>query len=561
MREYLQFNKQMSRYTKSMPESRRFVRLPTLPSWEKLLSRLYVLPDVAVDRNALRLELLGLISNESVSLAQLYSRLCVFLPRISGCEGAIIGSLGEDGFEIFASNLSPKKTQFFIESKTIQKLAKPEHYYFNKRAPGSMEIDQKLVTNFHILSVGSSHGRQLYLLCVSTRAISGDSSRVLEVIKQVLGLRLNLQSSNQNLRQQETKMATLTQQLGEGMAVLGSDLRITLWNRALQRLTGFKTKDALGQPINELLLRADQVDWFELIAEQAKNRGPGHSSADFEITTKDGDRRWISCLASIYKNDAGVLEQIVLVARDISHSKTLEQKKNEFISIATHELRTPLTAIKGYLSLLERKNSNLTEKQISYLAQATKASNRLVGLAEDLLKVVQIEQDRIQFKPQVVHVLPLIKKIVRDFKPKAQSKGVTLSLSKPIGSDALRLDPERTEQIFSNLIDNAIKYTQQGTVKISFEEVGERNDQKRHLVVNIRDTGIGIGLKSIEEVFEKFHRAHRPEQSKEQGAGLGLYIVKSFVEKQRGTITVKSRVGKGTHFAVSFPLDQGRSKG
>jgi len=538
-----------------MTETPRFARLPVLPSWENLLARLYVLPDAVVDRKALRLELIGLASNESVSLNQLFSRLCVFLPKITDCEGVVIWRRNKDGGEVIASNLSPKKSQSLISSRSVLRLAKDRHHFFNRRSPLALQINKKVISYYHLFSVGVLNQENHFLLSLSSKPVASETARVFEVIKQILSLRLKNDGLSQNLSQQETKLANLTQQLGEGMAVLDQGLRIVLWNRALQNLTGFKAGDVLGKPFDQILPRSSQADWLTNLVAQSKTKAAAHLSADFEVTTKEGENRWVSCLVSAYKNNVGAIEQIVIVARDVSHAKNLEKQKNEFISIATHELRTPLTAVRGYLNLLERNNNNLTDKQRSYLAQAIKASDRLAGLAEDLLKVVQIEQDRIQFKPESVHIWPLIKKIVRDFKPRASAKGLTLSLSRPTGSDLLRLDPERIEQVFANLIDNALKYTDQGSVKIFFEEVAARNSQQRSLVINVRDTGIGIGLKNTEEVFRKFHRVHRPEQSKEQGAGLGLYIVKSFVEKQGGTITVKSRVGKGTHFAVTFPFE------
>ncbi|MEK7535093.1 MAG: ATP-binding protein [Patescibacteria group bacterium] len=541
-----------------MTEDRRLVRLPALPSWDKLMSRLYILPETAVDQKALRLELLGLISNESVSLSQLYGRLCVFLPKITGCEGIIIWEVSSLGNQIVATNLSPKKALRCIETRAIQKIARPDHYYFNRNTPVSLQINQKVISHCHVLSLGGYGDQYYYLLSVSSRTISNETSRVFEVIRQIMRLRLSNSQLEQNYHQQSTTIANLTSQLGEGMAMTDSSLRVTLWNRSMQRLTGFRTSEAINRPLETILRRIGQLDWLAVLIGESNGPEPRHIGADFEILTKEGENRWVSCLVTIYKNRSGVFEQAVLVARDISHKKSLEQKKNEFISIATHELRTPLTAIKGYLNLLDRNNNNLTEKQLSYLSQATKASNRLGRLAEDLLRVNQIDQDRIQFKPQSIHLFPTLKKVVRDFKPKAAAKGVTLSLTNSKLRDNVRLDPERTEQIFANLIDNATKYTETGSIKVWLESVSNRQGLDSRLVVNIRDTGIGIGIKNIEEIFEKFHRAHRPEQSREQGAGLGLYIVKSFVEKQNGTITVKSRVGKGTHFAVAFSLEQAK---
>ena len=543
-------------YTGSMSEDRRFVRLPTLPSWEKLLSRLYILPEAAFDQKALQLELLGVISNVSVTLPQLFAQLCVFLPKITRCEGVVIWGVGAQGNQIVGTNLSPKKALRCIEARGIQRISKPDHYYFNRSSPMALQIRQKQITNCHIMSLGEFDGLHYYLLSVSSRPISGETSRVFEVVRQALGVRLKNSQLELNYQQQVTKITNLTSQLGEGMVMTDSTLHVAMWNRSMHRLTGFRASEAINRPFEQVFRRANQLDWLTILAGETNGSEPKHVSADFEIFTKDGERRWVSCLVTVYKNRAGIFEQAVLVARDISHKKSLEQKKNEFISIATHELRTPLTAIKGYLNLLERKSENLTEKQLSYLSQATKASNRLGRLAEDLLRVNQIDQDRIQFKPTSIHLFPILKKVVRDFKPKAAAKGVTLSLTNSKLNDNVRLDPERTEQIFANLIDNATKYTEQGAIKVWMETSEDRQSSDPQLTINIRDTGIGIGVKNIEEIFEKFHRAHRPEQSREQGAGLGLYIVKSFVEKQNGTITVKSRVGKGTHFVVAFPLEQ-----
>lgn len=545
-------------YTGVMTEDRRFVRLPNLPTWEKLLSRLYILPEAAVDQKALRLELLGAISNESVTLSQLYAQLCVFLPKITRCEGVVIWGVGALGAQIVGTNLSPKKALRCIETRSIQRLAKPNHYHFNKNSPLALQINQQSITNCHVMSLGEFDGQYYYLLSLSSRSISSETSRALEVIRQVLGLRLKNSQLELSLQQEIAKISNLTRGLGEGMVTTNGTLQVEMWNRSMHRLTGYRASEAIGHPFERVFRRAGQPDWLTILAGEQNSLEPKHVSADFEILTKDGERRWVSCLVTIYKNRAGTFEQAVLVARNISHKKSLERKKNEFISIATHELRTPLTAVKGYLNLLERKSDNLTDKQLSYLSQATKASNRLGRLAEDLLRVNQIDQDRIQFKPQHIHIFPLLKKVVRDFKPKAASKGVTLSLTNSKLPDCVRLDPERTEQIFANLIDNATKYTEQGAIKVWAELNEGRQNSESWVTINIRDTGIGIDVKNIEEIFEKFHRAHRPEQSREQGAGLGLYIVKSFVEKQNGTITVKSRVGKGTHFAIAFPLEQAK---
>lgn len=545
----------MSRYTKRMGNQSRYVRLPVLPSWEKLLSRLYVLPDTHADRKSVRLELLGILSNSNVTVRQLLSRLCVVLPKIGDCDAVIIVTKSAQGITEQASTMSRRKTDEILSIRALKRHLEPRSTAFNRRLGTHVQLGgSKKLDHYHFMFLGEWSGQELYLIASTTQGISGETARALEVIGQVVGLRLESVRLAAELASQRTKLSNLTQQLGEGMMVLDNNLNITLWNRSLQKLTGYKPNEVVGRNYQEAFRRLDKPDWLkEALEEKSGEKGPKHLTLDFEIATNQGSR-WVSVVVSAFSNDESVLDQIVLIARDISHSKHLEQKKNEFISIATHELRTPLTAIKGYLSLLERDKEALSEKQINYIDQATKATHRLVRLAEDLLKVVQIEQGRLQVHPTAFQLFPLLKKIVRDFKPRAASKGLTLSLNKPSFSTPVLLDPERTEQIFANLIDNALKYTHQGSVKISMEIIDKGLQNRSSLATHIRDTGIGIGSKNIEEIFEKFHRVHRLEQSREQGAGLGLYIVRSFIEKQGGMISVKSREGKGTVFTVTVPL-------
>lgn len=538
-----------------MTNDQKIARFPNLPSWEKLLAKLSVLPESENDRKTLRLELIGLLASRNLDSNQALFKVCTFLPKITSCEGIVILRLKSKPLEasIISTNLSDKKANQYLTHRGIIRNFQSSSNIFNRKLSGEYKINKKQMRNYHLLEIFREEIYSIVLMLVSSNPLTSEATKTLEVVQDVFRNKAENEKLKIDLQFQTEKFANITQQLGEGMVMLDQNLKIVLWNKSIQRLTGYKTEEAIGRKIEATLVRSGNKEWFNNVLTDQNASPDRHLNTDFELITKSGEKKWVSCLTNIYRDRSGNLEQVVIIIRDISHSKTLEQNKNEFISIATHELRTPLTAIKGYLSLLERRSENFTPKQLDYLNQTNKATGRLVLLAEDLLHVVQIEQNRILFQAESVQLSSMMKKIVRDFKPKAVSKGLTLSLSYPKELKPIKLDPERTEQIFSNLIDNAIKYTPKGSVKISIDSE-TKNDRQTSLSVTVKDTGIGINSKKIDEVFEKFHRAHRPEQAKEHGAGLGLYIVKSFVEKQKGSISVRSREGKGTMFIVTFPI-------
>jgi len=352
---------------------------------------------------------------------------------------------------------------------------------------------------------------------------------------------------------EKQQLVNLAQHLAEGMAIFDKDLNVTLWNRTLQVITGISAHEATGKNYREVFNRAENERWLDNFASNFLKNNPEHTfSQEFQIQSRFNQDKWLSVSGSFFSTKKGVIDQAVILTRDISHLKLLEQRKTEFISIATHELRTPITAIKGYLSMLERERTKMTPSQQLYLSRATEANNRLVNLAENLLRASQVEEDRISINLQTVNLQPVVEKLSIDFSAKAESKGLLIECLEPEFLPLVIADPEKVEQVFANLIDNAIKYTQKGWIKINFI-VQESKKQSDTIVTQIQDSGIGIKGKHFQEIFEKFRRTHRPDQAKESGAGLGLFIVKSFIEKQLGSITVQSKLGKGTTFSVKLP--------
>ena len=231
--------------------------------------------------------------------------------------------------------------------------------------------------------------------------------------------------------------------------------------------------------------------------------------------------------------------------------KELDNVKSEFISIASHQLRTPLTAIKGYVSLLLEGSYGKVPMPIQdVLNKVYTINNRLVQLVENLLNVSRIEAGRIQYNFERIQLEPLVSEIVDTFVLTAKKKNLTLTLNLPnYVLPKLTIDPNKIKEVVSNLIDNSLKYTKEGSVSVSVEA---SNGIAR---VVISDTGIGISRDDKVKLFEKFIRTKETTSMFVSGSGLGLYIGKSFMEAHGGKIRVESEgVGKGSQFIVELPF-------
>lgn len=235
-----------------------------------------------------------------------------------------------------------------------------------------------------------------------------------------------------------------------------------------------------------------------------------------------------------------------------------DQLKSEFVSIASHELLTPTAAIEGYLSMiLDEKMGKVDPKAEDYLRKVQSSARRLAELVTDLLSVSRIEGGRIVINKQPIDVSQLIEKVIGEIKVKADQSAIILKYLAPTNElgkvktmPKALADPDRVTQVVTNLISNAIKYNRaKGSIEVSLQA------DKKFVTIAVKDTGIGISPQNIPHLFEKFYRVSDDSAAAEKvGTGLGLYITKSIVELQGGTITLDSVIGKGSEFRVTLPV-------
>lgn len=241
------------------------------------------------------------------------------------------------------------------------------------------------------------------------------------------------------------------------------------------------------------------------------------------------------------------------VAHDITKEMEVDRAKSEFVSLASHQLKTPITSIRWLSEALQRGSlGKLLPEQEKYVAGMHEASERMVALINDILNVSRIETDTLAIRPEPFDVCELAKSVLDEQRHTAEEKKLSLTLIAAPEMPIVHMDKQLVRMLFQNLFSNAIKYTpEHGTVSC---EISLAKAVRETIFVKIQDTGIGIPKAEQSRVFEKLHRASNALASVPDGTGLGLYLVKTIIDKVGGGITFESIEGKGTTFFVSIPV-------
>ncbi|MBR3368253.1 PAS domain-containing protein [Candidatus Saccharibacteria bacterium] len=347
----------------------------------------------------------------------------------------------------------------------------------------------------------------------------------------------------------------------DGVMIVDSQRLIRLINPAGIRLTGDIDVDLVVGMDAALSIQLEDDNGNKIADEQnpvlhAISTNQAFESTNLVLVSKDNGKKYPVEIFVI--PTGGPESDRIVTIRDITKEKREEDAQSEFISTASHEMRTPVASIEGYLGLaLNPQTATIDNRAKTYLEAAHNASQHLGKLFQDLLDVTKLDDRKIQphFRPIV---LPdYIKQITDNFVEKARAKNVQLIYDDPASSRMMRtieqpiyvfVDIDFLNEIVSNLIDNAIKYTPSGkTIRVS-----TKNDKDRGVVV-VQDAGIGITGADLQHIFQKFYRADNSQTREIGGTGLGLYIVKQRTEAMNGTVWAESVYGQGSTFFVSFP--------
>jgi PAS domain S-box-containing protein len=336
---------------------------------------------------------------------------------------------------------------------------------------------------------------------------------------------------------------------------------ITSWNEGAERLFGFRAAEMIGQSFT-LLLPDDVRDPTR---ERRRAALAGESVPPFETTCRrrEGTTFAASLALSPIRDRDGQISGISSITRDMTERKQLErelraaveaaqaanQAKSYFLAMMSHELRTPLQAILGYTEvLLAAPAGAFSAEQQEDLGYIEQGGRRMLTLINQLLDLSRIEADRLQVVRNPVDLAPILEQVRQDVAPQANRKGLALGLDLPEGVPRVMGDAERLRQILLNLVGNAVKFTEQGSVAVTAAVTDEAT-----VVVRVRDTGMGIAPEAVPHIFEMFKQVDSRLARRHGGAGLGLAIAQKLAQLMGGQITVESTLGVGSTFTLQVP--------
>jgi len=225
-----------------------------------------------------------------------------------------------------------------------------------------------------------------------------------------------------------------------------------------------------------------------------------------------------------------------------------DRMKTQFLSFASHQVKSPMTVVKGYAELIMDGSFGAVPDKVKETAQKIKeSSNRLIALVNNLLDLRKLEEGKVEYSMTDFDIVGLVKNIVEEQKTVAKAKGLELTLEAPAELITVHVDQEKIRQVIQNLVDNSIKYTEHGYIRVQLRMT---NNECR---ITVEDSGIGIPADLLPNLFEQFNRGS-VEAKKIQGTGLGLYIAKMFMLAHKGTIRAESEgTGKGSTFTMELP--------
>jgi len=351
-----------------------------------------------------------------------------------------------------------------------------------------------------------------------------------------------------NLALEQSRMHAVVNCMADGVLVTNKEAEVVLYNTCLLQLLGLSTPPPQPGPLDAYIAAASFREAIQdLLAEPPDNPRKAISQ---ELNQGRVQLRALS--APFLGPDQQVLGTVT-VFHDVTSFKELDEMKNDFVRMVSHELRAPLAAIKQQHSvILDGLAGEISPKQAELLNRAQVKIQGLLDLINDLLDLARMEAGRGQLEQVPLQLREVLQEVVELLRARAEEQHVRLQLELPAEMDQILADRRSMEEVFTNLVNNAVNYSPDGgQVTISAVSRGD------YLEVAVQDTGIGIEPEDLSRIFDKFYRVKHPKTRQVIGTGLGLSLVRCLVEAHRGSVEVESEVGRGTLFRVLLPTISG----
>ncbi|CAN5193212.1 PAS domain S-box protein [soil metagenome] len=357
----------------------------------------------------------------------------------------------------------------------------------------------------------------------------------------------------------ETHYQLLTDHVADIIARLSLDGAITYISPSVERMLGYPAEAVAGQSAHAFLPEQDRALMDDTLSALAG--GQDESTLEHQAVRVDGGLVWLETRFRLVSDERGAPVEIVLVSRDITGRKALEDQlqaaraeaeqaaavKTDFLANMSHELRTPLTSILGFTALTTEQ-PDLPGLVRDYVGRIDNAGRALLCTVNDILDFSKLEAGQVAIRPEPTDVTALCRVTLDLFTPQAAAKDISLRLD--VDSDArwLSVDPDRIRQILLNLVSNAVKFTQTGEVALTM-----RWQAGSGLRISVRDSGVGIASDKLDTLFRRFSQVDGALTRSQSGTGLGLAICKGLAEAMQGRIGAESVPGEGSDFWFEIP--------
>ncbi len=360
-----------------------------------------------------------------------------------------------------------------------------------------------------------------------------------------------LVATAKSVQLERERLNSLINSMGDGVIAIDENFKIAVSNGAALNILNINSslKGKLVTSVLHLIDKNDQkVDLHQLISETKTS----HASREWRLLYPDGEK--INLYISIAPVRLGYGQHgqkgYVILLRDITREKSLEEERDEFIGVVSHELRTPIAIAEGNLSnarfIFEKSGlKNLPVDEA--LREAHSQLNFLSAMINDLAMLSRAERGTLTVEVESINVHDLIQELSKSYGPQAETKGLSLKTDIDPSLELLQSCKLYVREILQNFITNAIKYTEKGHVTLGAKP------KKTGVEFYVADTGIGIGKSDKEKVFDKFFRAENFQTRETSGTGLGLYVTMKLARLLHAEVNVDSELGKGSTFTIYIP--------
>lgn len=368
-----------------------------------------------------------------------------------------------------------------------------------------------------------------------------------EDLRKVRAALLNVLEDTDELRRsavdERNKTMAIIENLTDGVILLNKKKQIEIINSPATELFNIGKKEAIGKCFIDLLDIENIPEIKKILIDKDRIRNIYRE----EVATLDGLHLEIT---SVLLKDEIEEKGFLIIIHDVTKEKLIEKMKTEFVSVAAHQLRTPLSAIKWTIRMiLDGDVGEINEEQRELLEQTYISNERMIRLINDLLDVSRIEEGRLLYDQEDARIEDVLDSVIEASQEMLRNKNMVLEVNKK-ETPKVKIDKEKIGVVIQNLLENAIKYTEQGgKIKITLD-----NDEK-NVIFKIEDSGVGIPKSQQDRIFTKFFRAENVTRMETNGTGLGLYTTKNIVQAHKGQIWFESEENKGTTFYFTIPIN------